>query len=153
MDRLIFRLVCFVGNTVTYIVFFFLLSKSMGTSNCLVTHILQNIFFCVQHKKEIHTGLGTVYFHFRHNQLCLYVNLVCFLCAHTSGVRAQKRHMSEQHVNEVLNRQGFKAPANNVLLWLLVNTVSCEWNSTTELTFDVNICHVLQYIETKAPEL
>ncbi len=24
--------------------------KSVGTSNCLVTHILQNILFCVQHK-------------------------------------------------------------------------------------------------------
>jgi len=29
----------------------------MGTSNFLVTHVLQNIFFCVQQKKEIHTGL------------------------------------------------------------------------------------------------
>ncbi len=29
----------------------------MGTNNCLVTHILQNIFFCVQQKKEMHTGL------------------------------------------------------------------------------------------------
>uniref|UniRef100_A0A673LCM5 UBA domain-containing protein n=1 Tax=Sinocyclocheilus rhinocerous TaxID=307959 RepID=A0A673LCM5_9TELE len=26
--------------------------------NCLVTHILQNIIFCVQHNKEINTGLG-----------------------------------------------------------------------------------------------
>ncbi len=26
-------------------------------SNCLVTHLLQNIFFCVQHMKEINTGL------------------------------------------------------------------------------------------------
>ncbi len=30
--------------------FVFLLSKSVGTSNCLVTHILQNIFFCDQDK-------------------------------------------------------------------------------------------------------
>ncbi len=37
---------------------FSLLSKSTWTSNCLVFHILQNIFFCVQHKKEINTGLG-----------------------------------------------------------------------------------------------
>jgi len=37
--------------------FFFLLWKSMGSINCLVTDILQNIFFCVQQKKEIHTGL------------------------------------------------------------------------------------------------
>ncbi len=28
----------------------------MATFKCLVTHILQNIF-CVQQKKEIHTGL------------------------------------------------------------------------------------------------
>ncbi len=31
--------------------------NSMWTSNCLVTQILQNIFFCVQHKK-VNTGLG-----------------------------------------------------------------------------------------------
>ncbi len=37
--------------------YFFLLSKSVRTSNSLVTHILQNILFCVQHKKEINTGL------------------------------------------------------------------------------------------------
>ncbi len=30
----------------------------MGTTNCLITSILQNIFFCVQHKKETHGGLG-----------------------------------------------------------------------------------------------
>jgi len=29
--------------------------KSMGYINCLVTDILQNIFLCVQQKKEIHT--------------------------------------------------------------------------------------------------
>jgi len=29
----------------------------MGSKNCLVSHFLQNIFFCVQQKKEIHTGL------------------------------------------------------------------------------------------------
>jgi len=29
----------------------------MGSINCLVTDILQNNFFCVQQKKEIHTGL------------------------------------------------------------------------------------------------
>ncbi len=29
----------------------------MWTSKCLFTHILQNIIFCVQHKKEINTGL------------------------------------------------------------------------------------------------
>ncbi len=37
---------------------FFFLSKSMWTSNCLVTHVLQNTLFCVQHKKEMNTGLG-----------------------------------------------------------------------------------------------
>ncbi len=36
---------------------FFLLSKSMWTSNCLLTQTHQNILFCVQHKKEINTGL------------------------------------------------------------------------------------------------
>ncbi len=34
-----------------------ILWNSMGTKNCLVTHILHNMFFCVQQKKEIHTGL------------------------------------------------------------------------------------------------
>ncbi len=29
----------------------------MGSSNCLVINILQNIFFYVQQKKETHTGL------------------------------------------------------------------------------------------------
>ncbi len=29
----------------------------MGTVNCLYTNILQNILFCVQQKKENHTGL------------------------------------------------------------------------------------------------
>jgi len=28
-----------------------------GPVNCLITNILQNIIFCVQEKKEIHTGL------------------------------------------------------------------------------------------------
>jgi len=28
----------------------------MGSINCLFTIILQNIFFCVQQTKEIHTG-------------------------------------------------------------------------------------------------
>ncbi len=31
--------------------------KSMGTVNSLVTNIIQNIFCCVQQKKEPHTGL------------------------------------------------------------------------------------------------
>ncbi len=30
---------------------------SMATVSCLVTNILQNIFFCVWEKKETHTGL------------------------------------------------------------------------------------------------
>ncbi len=29
----------------------------MGTINCLITLMLQNIYFCVQHKEETHTGL------------------------------------------------------------------------------------------------
>ncbi len=32
----------------------------MATSNCLLTNILQNIFFCVQQLKETHTGLEQV---------------------------------------------------------------------------------------------
>jgi len=31
--------------------------KSMGPINCMVTDIPLNMFFCVQQKKEIHTGL------------------------------------------------------------------------------------------------
>jgi len=31
--------------------------KSMASVNCLVTNNLQNIFYCVQQKKETHTGL------------------------------------------------------------------------------------------------
>jgi len=38
-------------------ILFFILRKSMGSINGLVTHILQNIFYCVEQKKEIHTGL------------------------------------------------------------------------------------------------
>ncbi len=36
---------------------FFLLWKSMVPQNCSVSHILQNIFLCVQQNKDIHTGL------------------------------------------------------------------------------------------------
>ncbi len=32
----------------------------MPTSNCLVTNILQNIFFCTQQKKETHIGLEQI---------------------------------------------------------------------------------------------
>jgi len=35
-----------------------ILWKSMGVVNCLVTHILQNIFFCVQQKKRKETQTG-----------------------------------------------------------------------------------------------
>ncbi len=37
--------------------YFFLLWKSMGAANCLITNIFQNIFFCVKQKKETHTVL------------------------------------------------------------------------------------------------
>jgi len=40
-----------------YSIFFFLLWKSMGSINSLFIDIFQNIFFCVQQKKEMHTGL------------------------------------------------------------------------------------------------
>ncbi len=36
---------------------FSILWLSMAIGNCLVTNILQNIFFCVQQKKKTHTGL------------------------------------------------------------------------------------------------
>ncbi len=34
-----------------------ILSESLGTINCLVTHIIQIIFFYVQQKKEMYAGL------------------------------------------------------------------------------------------------
>ncbi len=37
--------------------YFFLLWKSMGAGNCLITNIFQNIFFRVKQKKETHTVL------------------------------------------------------------------------------------------------
>lgn len=52
--------------------------------------------------------------------------------------------MSDQHVNKIFNRQGFKAQVNNVFLKLRISAVSCERNSTTELKFDVNVCRELQ---------
>ncbi len=33
----------------------------MATSNCLITNVPQNIFFCVQQLKEIHSGLVAEY--------------------------------------------------------------------------------------------
>ncbi len=54
--------------------------------------------------------------------------------------------MSEQHTDVMFNRQGFKAHANNVLLWLRINAVSRECNSTAELIFDVNICRIVQWM-------
>ncbi len=38
---------------------FFLLLKSMWTSNCLVTHVFKNILFCVQHKERNEYRFGT----------------------------------------------------------------------------------------------
>jgi len=37
--------------------FQFIVWKSMGAVNCMMTDILQNNFFCVQQKKETRTGL------------------------------------------------------------------------------------------------
>uniref|UniRef100_A0A671L2L8 E3 ubiquitin/ISG15 ligase TRIM25-like n=1 Tax=Sinocyclocheilus anshuiensis TaxID=1608454 RepID=A0A671L2L8_9TELE len=45
-----------VFKDTVYPYFFFLLWKSMATTNCLITSNLQNIFFYVQHKKATHTG-------------------------------------------------------------------------------------------------
>ncbi len=42
------------------IVIFPILCKSMATINIMVTNIFQNIFFCVQQKKEPHTCLEKV---------------------------------------------------------------------------------------------
>ncbi len=52
---------------------------------------------------------------------------------HASGVRTQRKHTSEQHVNETFNGKALKH-ANNVLLWLRISVVSRESNSTAELT-------------------
>ncbi len=34
-----------------------ILSETLGTRNCLVTHILQSIFFYIQQNKEMYAGL------------------------------------------------------------------------------------------------
>ncbi len=47
---------CF-GAPLTSIVGKKILWKSMVPQNCSVSHILQNIFLCVQQNKDIHTGL------------------------------------------------------------------------------------------------
>ncbi len=39
-----------------YSIFFYTVDVN-GYRQLFVTNILQNIFFCVQHKKETHTGL------------------------------------------------------------------------------------------------
>ncbi len=73
------------------------------------------------------------YFHFSHNYLCLYVNIVfltvllqsddnqVIMCClsfsvHTLSVRILKKHTSEQGVDETFNRQDFKEHANHVCL-------------------------------------
>ncbi len=45
------------GAPLTSIMFSFLLWMSMVPQNSLITNFLQNIFLCVQQKKDIHTGL------------------------------------------------------------------------------------------------
>ncbi len=48
-------------SLLTSIVFFSPIQiKSVGTINCLVTHILQNIVFSVQKKKETPIGLEQI---------------------------------------------------------------------------------------------
>ncbi len=49
-------------SPLTSIVGKLILWMSMGTINCLITSILQNIFFYFQHNKETHTGLENVHF-------------------------------------------------------------------------------------------
>ncbi len=46
----------------------------------------------------------------------------------------------------MFNRQCFKAHANNLILWLRISAVSHE------LTFDVNVYRVVQYIELQLIE-
>ncbi len=48
------------GAPLTFIVFVFLLWKSMVPQKSLVTNFLQNISLCVRQNKEIHTGLELV---------------------------------------------------------------------------------------------
>jgi len=45
------------GTPLTSIVFFSIQWKSIPPHNCLVTDNIQNIFLCVQQKRETHTGL------------------------------------------------------------------------------------------------
>ncbi len=71
--------------------------------------------------------------------------------AHASGVRAQKKHTSDQRTNEKFNWQGFKTHVNYTLLWLRISTVSRESNSTAELT--LMWMYVALYIEAEVPEL
>ncbi len=71
--------------------------------------------------------VSAVYFIFRHNQLSLHINLVCFdsisakdylvqlsvlldrlFRARSSGVRAQKKRTSDQHLNETFNGKALK---------------------------------------------
>ncbi len=44
----------------------------MATAIHLVTNILQNIVFCAQQLKEIHTGLGSIYliYMYLNNTVC-----------------------------------------------------------------------------------
>ncbi len=51
-----------IGNQIDLVpIDFYYMDKKFnvinGNKNSLVTNILQNIFFCVLHKKESHTGL------------------------------------------------------------------------------------------------
>jgi len=51
-----------MGPIDCHIIFSYILWKLMWPWACLVTHILQNILFCVQQKKENHTRLEQSYF-------------------------------------------------------------------------------------------
>ncbi len=48
------------------------------------------------------------------------------------SARAPRTRTSDQREYETFDRQGFKAHANNALLWLRVSAVSCESYSTAE---------------------
>ncbi len=52
--------------------------------------------------------------------------------------------MSEQHINYLFNRQGFKVDANYALIRLRISAVPRECNSTAELIFDVNVYSILR---------
>ncbi len=98
-----------------------ILRKSMGTINCLITSILQNTFFYVQHKLETRTGLDMR--ESKHDQVfifgwtislnakqCVLTNwqkahlVFCLTDGYTSGVYAMYNlhSLSPEYMNSLL---------------------------------------------------